>query len=57
MTYHTNSFFLSGTDTHYVPAILSSQNSNNIDEWDSNKKPVDKEEVLQAYQGLSDSKR
>ncbi|TSQ12723.1 Unconventional myosin-Vb [Bagarius yarrelli] len=26
--------------------------SNNITEWDSNKKPVDKEEVFQAYQGL-----
>ncbi|XP_060747618.1 unconventional myosin-Vb isoform X1 [Tachysurus vachellii] len=32
-------------------------NSNNITEWDNNKKPVDKEEVLQAYQGLSESKR
>ncbi|XP_060792080.1 unconventional myosin-Vb isoform X1 [Neoarius graeffei] len=32
-------------------------NSNDISEWDDNKKPVDKEEVLQAYQGLSESKR
>ncbi|XP_026794401.1 unconventional myosin-Vb isoform X1 [Pangasianodon hypophthalmus] len=32
-------------------------NSNDISEWDNNKKPVDKEEVLQAYQGLSESKR
>ncbi|KAG7321111.1 hypothetical protein KOW79_015526 [Hemibagrus wyckioides] len=32
-------------------------NSNNITDWENDKKPVDKEEVLQAYQGLSESKR
>ncbi|KAK3555272.1 hypothetical protein QTP86_014884 [Hemibagrus guttatus] len=40
----------SSEDTNHI-------NSNNITEWENNKKPVDKEEVLQAYQGLSESKR
>ncbi|XP_072517689.1 unconventional myosin-Vb isoform X2 [Salminus brasiliensis] len=32
-------------------------NSNDVSEWANNKKPMDKEEALQAYQGLSESKR
>ncbi|XP_072517688.1 unconventional myosin-Vb isoform X1 [Salminus brasiliensis] len=31
-------------------------NSNDVSEWANNKKPMDKEEALQAYQGLSESK-
>ncbi|XP_031434354.1 unconventional myosin-Vb isoform X1 [Clupea harengus] len=32
------------------------QKSNNVPEWSNNKKPVDKEEALQAYQGLCEAK-
>ncbi|XP_066501626.1 unconventional myosin-Vb isoform X1 [Hoplias malabaricus] len=32
-------------------------NSNDVVDWANNKKPIDKEEALQAYQGLSESKR
>ncbi|XP_046723178.1 unconventional myosin-Vb isoform X2 [Silurus meridionalis] len=47
--------------TQIVSTTKPSENTNHINstdiEWDSNKKPVEKEEVLQAYQGLSESKR
>ncbi|XP_046723179.1 unconventional myosin-Vb isoform X3 [Silurus meridionalis] len=46
--------------TQIVSTTKPSENTNHINstdiEWDSNKKPVEKEEVLQAYQGLSESK-
>uniref|UniRef100_A0AAR2JTP9 Unconventional myosin-Vb n=1 Tax=Pygocentrus nattereri TaxID=42514 RepID=A0AAR2JTP9_PYGNA len=43
-------------DTNHIVSLNIIEDANDVTDWANNKKPIDKEEALQAYQGLSESK-